>query len=256
MIGEVQARRPDALFLSEAFTRPKMMYRLAKCGFSQSYAYFTWRETKAELTEYLTELNQAPVSDLFRPNFFPNTPDINPRFLQRSGRAGFLIRLALATTLSGLWGMYSGFELCEAEPMPGKEEYLNSEKYEIRAWDWQRPGHIINEMTQLNQLRLANPALQTHLGLRFHTARNDQVMFFSKATELRDNVIIVAISFDPFAPQSAEIELPLWEFGLSDGGALKMEDLLDGSTNWWPGKFHRIDLTPDRPYRVWRASKA
>jgi starch synthase (maltosyl-transferring) len=256
MIGEVQARRPDVLFLSEAFTRPKMMYRLAKCGFSQSYTYFTWRENKAEITAYLEELNQPPVSDLFRPNFFPNTPDINPRFLHHSGRPGFLIRMALATTLSGLWGMYSGFELCEAAAMTGKEEYLNSEKYEIRAWDWQRPGNIIGEIAQMNRIRRGNPALQTHLGLRFHAAQNDNVLFFSKATPERDNVILVAISLDPHGSQSATLEAPLWEFGLPDDGTLRMDDLLAGDTAWWHGKYQHVDLTPDRPYRVWRATRA
>ncbi|MBN8898308.1 MAG: alpha-1,4-glucan--maltose-1-phosphate maltosyltransferase, partial [Rhodospirillales bacterium] len=143
MIGSVQARHPDVLFLSEAFTRPKVMYRLAKVGFSQSYTYFTWRNTKQELTEYLTELNRPPARDCFRPNFFVNTPDINPVFLQTSGRPGFLIRAALATTLSGLWGMYSGFEICEAAPLPGREEYLDSEKYEIRVRNFDAPGNIV-----------------------------------------------------------------------------------------------------------------
>src|SRR5581483_4571887 len=140
LIADIRARYPDTLFLSEAFTKPQMMYALAQAGFSQSYTYFTWRNTKAEIESYLTELTQGPPKDFFRPNFFVNTPDINPVFLQRSGRAGFLIRAALATTLSGLWGLYSGFELCEGAPLPGREEYINSEKYEIRAWDWQRPG--------------------------------------------------------------------------------------------------------------------
>src|SRR6202012_963243 len=130
MIADVRATYPDTIFLSEAFTRPKMMYRLAKVGFTQSYTYFTWRETKQDMTEYLLELNQLPVADFFRPHFFVNTPDINPRFLQGSGRAGFLIRAARAATLSGPAGVYKGFELGEATPVPGKEEYLDSEKYE------------------------------------------------------------------------------------------------------------------------------
>jgi len=256
MISEVQARRPDVLFLSEAFTRPKMMYRLAKCGFSQSYSYFTWRENKAEITEYLNELNEPPVADLFRPNFFPNTPDINPRFLQTSGRAGFLIRMALATTLSGLWGMYSGFELCESAGIPGKEEYLDSEKYEIRQRDWQQPGNIISEITRMNHIRRANPALQTHLGLHFHSAQNDNVLFFSKATPEGDNVVLVAISLDPHAPQSATVEVPLWEVGLPDDGTVRADDLLHGYTYWWHGKIQHVDLSPEEPYRVWRLSRS
>ena len=133
MIAEVRRRYPDAAFLAEAFTRPKIMYRLAKVGFSQSYSYFTWRNTKTELAAYFTELADEAPRDFFRPHLFVNTPDINPPFLQTSGRPGHLIRAALAATLSGLWGVYSGFELCEATPIPGREEYLDSEKYQLRA---------------------------------------------------------------------------------------------------------------------------
>src|SRR5206468_7529693 len=145
--SDVRERYPDIVFLAEAFTRPKMMYRLAKIGFSQSYSYFTWRNTKQELTDYLVELTTTGVKEFFRPHFFVNTPDINPYFLQTSGRPGFLIRAALAATLSGLWGVYSGFELCESEPLPGREEYLNSEKYEIRARNHNAPGNIVSEIT-------------------------------------------------------------------------------------------------------------
>src|SRR5690606_25744966 len=133
-----------------------------------SYTYFTWRNTKHELTSYMKELNSVPVCDVFRPNFFVNTPDINAWFLQTSGRAGYLIRAALATTLSGSWGMYNGFELCVSEPVPGKEEYLDSEKYQLRRWDMNAPGNIIQEITRLNRIRRSHPALQSHLGIRFH----------------------------------------------------------------------------------------
>jgi starch synthase (maltosyl-transferring) len=252
LIADVQSGHPEVIFLAEAFTKPKMMNRLAKVGFTQSYTYFTWRDTKAELTEYLTELNQAPVADFFRPHFFVNTPDINPRFLQASGRGGFLIRAALAATLSGLWGVYNGFELCEATPVPGKEEYLDSEKYEIRAWDWNRPGNIVAEVTQLNRIRQVNPALQTHLGLHFHAAYNDNVLFFSKSTPERDNVVMVAISLDPFQPQQATLEIPLWEFGLPDDGTLHAEDLLSGARHDWHGKYQSVYLHPGEPYRIWR----
>ena len=170
MIADIRGRHPDVIFLAEAFTRPKLMYRLAKVGFTQSYTYFTWRNTKQEIIEYLTELNAPPVRDFFRPNFFVNTPDINPPFLQTSGRPGFLIRAALACTLSGLWGMYSGFELCEAAPLPGREEYLDSEKYQIRVRDFAAPGNIVGEITALNRIRRAHPALQSHLGVTFYPA--------------------------------------------------------------------------------------
>ncbi len=243
MITEVQARYPDSIFLAEAFTRPKVMYRLAKVGFSQSYTYFTWRNTKAEFQDYLTELTQEAPRDFFRPNFFVNTPDINPVFLQTSGRPGFLIRAALAATLSGLWGVYNGFELCEGTPMPGKEEYLDSEKYEIRAWDWDRPGNIVAEITQLNAIRRLNPALHSHLGVTFLPASGDQVLFFEKATRDRSNVLLVAISMDPRSAQSAELGIP---------AAYDVTDLLQGRQFRWTDRTQRITLTPDRPYAIWR----
>src|SRR6202034_3006269 len=201
VITEVKRAHPDVLFLAEAFTRPKVMYRLAKAGFSQSYTYFTWRNTKSELTSYLTELTSEPLAGFFRPHFFVNTPDINPDFLQNAPRPAFLIRAALAATLSGLWGVYNGFELCEGKPDPQRKEYLNSEKYEIRAWDWNRPGSIIGEITALNRIRRENPALHSHLGLSFHNAWNENIIFFEKATLDRRNVVFVAISLDPRAAQ-------------------------------------------------------
>lgn len=252
LIAEVQARYPDTLFLSEAFTRPNMMYHLAKIGFSQSYTYFTWRHTRQELTDYLTEIGNAPVADFFRPHFFVNTPDINPYFLQTSGRAGFLIRAALATTMSGLWGMYNGFELCEGAPVPGKEEYLDSEKYEIRCWDWDRPGNICAEITQLNQIRRNNPALHSHRGIEFLPSANEHVLFYSKATPQRDNVLLIAVSLDPQHAQDAPIELPLWRFGLPDDAGLYVEDLLREQRYMWQGKHHVLHLHPGSPYGIWR----
>jgi len=252
LIADLRARDPEVIFLSEAFTRPKLMYRLAKLGFAQSYTYFTWRNTRAELTAYLNELNAAPQRDFFRPHFFVNTPDINPTFLHHAGRAGFLIRAALATTLSGLWGMYSGFELCESAALDGKEEYLDSEKYELRARDWNAPGNIAAEIGALNRLRRENPALQSHLGVTFHNSSNPAVIWFAKATPTRDNVVLVAVNLDPHAAQESSVELPLWEFGLDDGGALCAEDLLDGHAFDWRGKVQQIRLDPRQPYRLWR----
>ena len=255
MIGDVTAQYPDVLFLAEAFTAPKMMARLAKVGFTQSYTYFTWRTTKYELTTYLNELNQPPLSYVYRPHFFVNTPDINPVFLQTSGRVGFLVRAALATMLSGLWGMYSGFELCEAAPVPGKEEYLDSEKYQLRQRNFEAPENIIAEITQLNQIRQTNPALHTHLGLTFYTADNDQILYFAKATEQRDNVVLVAINLDVRNSQSCEIELPLWEWGLDDNASLAVEDLVEGHQFSWHGKRQRVTVDPNhRPYSIWRVA--
>ncbi len=268
MIADIRDRHPDALFLAEAFTRPKVMYRLAKEGFTQSYTYFTWRDTKQEITEYLTELNTAPVSDFFRPNFFVNTPDINPLFLQTSGRAGFLIRAALATMLSGLWGMYSGFEICEAAPLPGREEYLDAEKYQIRVRDFSAPGNIVAEIAALNRIRRAHPALQTHLGISFYSALNDQILLFGKRAPSGnkrgntgenaprgDEMILVAISFDAHNVQEADIELPLWELGQPDDGALDATDLMRGHRFTWHGKTQHIRLDPaDLPFAIWQVT--
>jgi starch synthase (maltosyl-transferring) len=257
MIAEVRARYPDVLFLAEAFTRPKIMNRLGKIGFSQSYTYFTWRNSKRELTEYLTDLTTGETPEFFRPNFFVNTPDINPPFLQTGGRPAHLIRAALAATLSGSWGVYCGFELCEATPLPGREEYLDSEKYQIRVWDWDRPGNIVPEIAALNLARRMNPALQTHLGLSFLPASNDQVIFYEKATADRANVVLVAVSLDPARPQTANIELPLWKFGLPDSARLAAQDLMmDGSGFAWDGKWQTITLNPDKPFALWRVRPA
>lgn len=252
LIAEVRGQHPEVIFLAEAFTRPGPMLELAKIGYSQSYTYFTWRNTKAELTQYLTELNTPPLRDCFRPHFFVNTPDINPLFLQHSGRPGHLIRAALAATLSGLWGVYSGFELCEARAIPGKEEYLDSEKYQLKAWDWQRPGHITQEITALNRIRRDNPALHSQRGLTFHTALNDQILYFEKATEDRDNVLLIAINLDPHHPQTASFEVPLWRWKLPDDAELAAEDLLDGSRFVWRGKTQTLRLDPAKPYAIWR----
>jgi starch synthase (maltosyl-transferring) len=257
LIADIRSRDPGVIFLSEAFTRPKVMYRLGKVGFTQSYTYFTWRNSKAELTEYLTQLNEAPVRDLFRPHFFANTPDINPVFLQSSGRPGFLIRAALAATLSGLWGMYSGFELCEAAAIPGKEEYLDSEKYEIKPRDWSAPGNIIAEITRLNQLRRSYPALQSRLGLTFYNASDDNILYFGKRVGASAEIILVAINLDPFGVHGTSIEVPLWEFGLPDHGTVAVEELMRGARFDWHGKQQTIRLDPqDMPFSIWRITPA
>jgi starch synthase (maltosyl-transferring) len=253
MIADVRGRHPEAMFLSEAFTHPKMMYRLAKVGFSQSYTYFTWRNTKAELTEYLTELTTTAPADFFRPNFFVNTPDINPIFLQSSGRPGFVIRAVLAATLSGLWGVYSGFELCEGAPLPGREEYLDSEKYEIRIRDFNAPGNIVPEITALNRIRRANPALHSHLGVRFYNSSNDQVMVYGKATASHEDMVLAVVSLDPHQPQETSFEIPLWEWKLPDSASLRAEDLMTGRTFALHGKRQWLRLDPHvSPFALWR----
>ncbi|KAA0946058.1 alpha-1,4-glucan--maltose-1-phosphate maltosyltransferase [Pseudomonas sp. ANT_H14] len=253
VIADVREKHPQVIFLAEAFTTPAMMARLGKVGYSQSYTYFTWRNTKAELSEYLSELNESPWRECFRPNFFVNTPDINPGFLHESGRAGFLIRAALATMGSGLWGMYSGFELCEAAAVPGKEEYLDSEKYEIRPRDFTAPGNIIAEIAQLNRIRRQNPALRTHLGLKLYNAWNDNILYFGKRCEDAGNFILIAVSLDPLNAQEANFELPLWEMGLPDDAQTQGEDLMNGHRWTWHGKHQWMRLEPwHQPFGIWR----
>lgn len=259
MIGEVRARAPEAVFLSEAFTRPKVMYRLAKVGYSQSYTYFTWRNEAWELRQYLEELNQAPVRDFFRPHFFVNTPDINPVFLQTSGRPGHLIRAALAATLSGLWGVYNGFELCEATPLKaGKEDYLDSEKYEVRVWDYDRPGNIVPEITALNAIRRENPALQTHLGVTFLPSGHEKVLAYVKQTPDGGNAVLVLVSMDPDTPVDCWYEVPQWHLGLEPGAPLIAENLLTGGEETWTGthRHHRFDPHSMLPYAIWRLRAA
>lgn len=253
LIASVRDQHPEVVFLSEAFTRPAMMYELARIGFSQSYSYFTWRNTKRELMDYMRELAEGEARDFFRPNFFVNTPDINPYFLQNSGRTGFVIRAALASLLSGAWGIYSGFELCEAAALPGREEYLDSEKYQIRPRDWNAPGNIIGEITRLNQIRHSNPALQTHLNLRFYQAGNSQILYFGKSTPDLANFILAAVCLDAAHAQEMHFEVPLWEFGLPDDGELEVEELMRRQSFIWRGKRQHWHFLPwELPVAVWR----
>ncbi len=254
LIADIRGRHPDVIFLAEAFTRPKMMYRLAKIGFSQSYTYFTWRNTAREIRDYLTELTADGPSAFFRPHFFVNTPDINPFFLQESGRPGFLLRAALAATLSGLWGLYNGFELCEAQALDGLEEYRDSEKFQLRRWDPNRPGNIVAEIRQLNHIRRANPALHSHLGLRFLAGSNEQLLCYVKESARRDNVLLIAASFDMHAVQEGEVALPAPEsLGLAGHDTFVVEDLMHGQTEVWRTGTHRLRLDPaDLPFAIWR----
>jgi starch synthase (maltosyl-transferring) len=256
LLSDIRKLHPDVVFLSEAFTRPKLMHHLAKLGFSQSYTYFTWRNGKQELMEYINELNSIPVAWFFRPNFFVNTPDINPPFLHSSGRAGFVIRAALAALLSGSWGMYSGFELCESEPLPGREEYKDSEKYEIKFRDWDATRNIVPEITTLNRLRRSEPALQSHLGTTFYNVFNNNIICFGRSNGRGTDRILVAISLNPHGPEEADFEIPLWEWGLPDSGALLAQDLLRGGSFVWHGKMQHLWLSPNAPFSVWRVRPA
>jgi starch synthase (maltosyl-transferring) len=252
LIREVNQAYPDAIFLAEAFTRPKMMKALAKIGFQQSYTYFTWRNTKAELNAYATEL-AGDMGEYYRPNFFVNTPDINPIPLQTAGRAGFIARSTLAATLSGAWGMYSGFELCEAKPLPGKEEYIDSEKYQIKAWDWDRPGNIRKHVAALNRIRQTNPALHDFRNVLFLNAWNEAVIAYARLTPERDNCVVVLVNLDPHNRQDVSFEIPLWEFGLPDHAMIEAQDLLGGVSFTLHGKVQTVALDPvTRPVLIWR----
>jgi starch synthase (maltosyl-transferring) len=251
MIRGVQEEHPDVIFLSEAFTRPKMMRVLAKAGFTQSYTYFTWRNFKGELEEYFTELTSSEMREYFRGNLFVNTPDINPEILQRGGRPAFMIRAVLASTLSSVYGIYSGFELCEGTPVPGKEEYLDSEKYEIKAWDWDRPGNIRPLITRLNELRRQNPALQEYDNLQFHLCDNDQVLFYEKSTPDGSNIIFVAVSLDPFDPHDVTLYFPMDVIGVAAAETWEAEELLTGARHLWRGSHQHIRLEPTAPARMW-----
>ena len=251
VIGEVKARHPDAVFLAEAFTRPKMMKALAKAGFDQSYTYFTWRNFKHEMEEYLKDLTQGPAAEYMLGNLWPNTPDILPEHLQQGGRPAFLSRSALAATLSSSWGIYSGFELCENRALPGKEEYLDSEKYQLVQRDFDRPGNIRAWIAALNRIRNEHPALQRYRNLRFHNADNDRVMFYSKMTEDRTSQILVAVSLDPFAPQEAILDVPLFELGIQPDEAYQVHELISEERSLWQGNTAQVRLTLDKPAAIW-----
>jgi starch synthase (maltosyl-transferring) len=245
LIKGVREKYPDTIFLSEAFTRPKMMKGLAKAGFNQSYTYFTWRNSKRELIEYFTELTQTEMSEYFRPNLWPNTPDILPFVLQEGGRPAFMIRVALAATLSPLYGIYSGYELCENEALPGREEYLDSEKYQYKERDWNAAGNIKDWISQLNKVRKENRALQLYSNLRFHDAENDAILFYSKMTAARDNIILIVVNLDPHRKQNSFVYAPIENFGQMESDVYQVRDLLSGATYTWRGRRNYVELDPN-----------
>lgn len=246
LIAEVRDACPEVVFLSEAFTRPKVMYRLAKLGFSQSYSYFPWRNTKSEIVQYFTELTQTEVSEFFRPSLWPNTPDILTEYLQWGGRPAFMIRLILAATLGASYGIYGpAFELCENRPLEaGREEYLDSEKYEIRHWDLERPDSLAALIARVNRIRRENPALQWDLTLRFHHVDNDQLLCFSKVTEDLSNVIVVVVNLDYRHRQAGWVELDLDPLGLDAGEPFQVHDLLGDARYLWQGARNYVELDP------------
>ncbi len=246
LIGQIKADHPDVLFLAEAFTRPKVMYRLAKIGFSQSYTYFTWRNSKQELVDYFTELTRTNLREFFRPNAWPNTPDILHEVLQHGGRAAFQFRLVLAATLCASYGIYGpAFELMEHTARePGSEEYLNAEKYELRHWDIDRPDSLAPFIGQVNRIRHEHRALQANDGLAFHPISDDRLIAYSKRTPDRSDVVLTIVNLDPQHVRGGMLELPLEEMGIDPTGGYEAVDLLDGTTYLWQGPRNRIELDP------------
>jgi starch synthase (maltosyl-transferring) len=246
LIGEVKKRNPDVIFLAEAFTRPKVMYRLAKAGFSQSYTYFAWRNTSSELQKYFTELTQTGVRDYFRPNLWANTPDILTEYLQSGGRPAFAARLALAATLGASYGIYGpAFELCESRAKePGSEEYLDSEKYQLRSWDLDKPDSLRGLIALINRVRRENPALQSDRGLRFHPTENEQLIAYTKSTPDLADVVLTVVNLDPHHTQMGMVTLPLEALGLDGDRSFQAHELLSGARYLWTGPRNYIEINP------------
>jgi len=244
-LGELKREHPDTIFLSEAFTRPKVMRHLAKCGFSQSYSYFTWRTTKTELTEYFTELTQTDVREYMRPNLFANTPDILHAYLQRGGRPAFQARLVLAATLGASYGIYSGFELAENVPVrEGSEEYVDSEKYQIRHRDYQHAASLAELIRQVNAIRRDHPALQHDWGLAFQQTDNPELLAYTKRSADGRDTVMVIVNLDPFNMQHGFVQLPLAAWGASPHQTIEVHDLLSGERYFWRGEWNYVRLDP------------
>jgi starch synthase (maltosyl-transferring) len=254
-IARLKGKHPEAIFLAEAFTRPKVMHRLAKLGYTQSYTYFAWRNTKQELTEYFTELTQGPGREYFRPNIWPNTPDILTEYLQFGGRPAFMARLVLAATLAASYGIYGpAFELLEARPRdPGGEEYLDSEKYQIRAWDLERGDSLREFIARVNKIRRDNPALQSDWSLRFLPVDNESIICCAKSTPDLENVIITVVNVDPYHTQAGWVELDLAALGVDERSPYQMHELLTGARYLWHGARNYVSLDVTRaPAQIFR----
>jgi starch synthase (maltosyl-transferring) len=258
LIAEVKQSHPEVIFLAEAFTRPKVMYRLAKLGFSQSYTYFTWRNTAREIKKYFTELTQTDVAEFFRPNLWPSTPDILTEYLQTGGPPAFIARLILAATLGASYGIYGpAFELCDNQPAEaGGEEYLNSEKYEIRTWDIDSPGSLKDIIRRVNRIRRENPALHGDRNLHFHPIDNEQLICYSKHTADFSNVILMVVNLDPHHTHSGWLELPLTELGFDTDKPFQVHDLLSDARYLWHSPRNFIELNSQvMPAHIFRIRK-
>lgn len=254
LIRETHKEHPEVVFLSEAFTRPNVLNRLAKIGFSQSYTYFTWRNTKQELVQYMNDLVETEVSDFLRPNFWPNTPDILPEYLQIGGRPAYVIRLVLAATLSSNYGIYGpAYELAVNEAIPGTEEYLASEKYEIRTWDYNRPDSLRQYIADLNQIRRDNAALHQTGNVTFHHVDNDNLLFYVKKTRDLSNVLFIVVNLDPFHTQAGTVQVPMQELGLATNRSYLIYDQLSEDKYIWRGEYNYVELNPHiNPVHIFR----
>lgn len=258
LIGEVEKEYPGTIFLAEAFTRPKVMYRLAKLGFTQSYTYFTWRNTKEEITAYLNELTQTQVKDFFRPNFWPNTPDILHEYLQTGGKPAFMVRLVLAATLSPSYGIYGpAFELMENMPREkGSEEYLNSEKYEIRHWDIGRQDSLKDFIARVNRIRRGNPALRRNRNLWFNATDNEHIICYSKHLDDLSSIIMVVINLDPHNTRYGMVNVPIKAWGLEIQQPYQAHDLLSDERYTWREEWNYVELKPDIcPVHIFRITQ-
>ena len=254
LIAEIKKKHPDVLFLAEAFTRPKIMNELAKQGFSQSYTYFTWRDSKKELTDYVTELTQTEQKEFYRPNFWPNTPDINPFALQSGNENVHLQKYFLAATLSSSVGIYGPvFEYRVSTPMaPGKEEYLNSEKYEFVKWDWSIQNKLTTLITRINRIRKEQPSLQQTNNIVFCDTNNDNVMAYYKFDDDKQNETLMVVSFDPFNKAQATVRIPIDKLG---NQPLQIHDLISGNTYFWDKEYNFVELSPELPFHLFKIQR-
>ncbi len=257
LIREIKTEHPQTIFLSEAFTTPPKMYELAKLGYTQSYTYFTWRNSAHELKEYLTEITSEPLSNFFRGNLFANTPDILNEYLQKGGRPAFMIRAVLAATLSSVYGIYSGYEICENIPVHyGSEEYLDSEKYQLKQRDWDKPGHVKDLLRALNRIRQQNRALQLYKNLKFYEASNPNLLVYGKTCKRSENNILVVVNTNPYKVEEGGVKFTRPDFGFAWDEEVKLTDLLTGSSYIWRAEWNYVKLNPfENPAHIFKVEK-
>ena len=256
LIDEVKKKHPDVLFLAEAFSRPRVMQQLAKQGFSQSYTYFTWRVSKHDIISYMVELTQSEMKEYYRPNFWPNTPDINPYHLQGANEAMHIARYVLAATLSGNIGIYGPvFEYMVTDAMPGKEEYLNSEKYEVRHWDWSIENKLTHLISKINHYRKENVALQQTNNIEFCHIENDHLIAYHKWDDDRTNELLIVVNIDPYYTQTGYVQMPLSSLGIAPGDEVLMQDLITDNGYYWRDEWNYVELHPALPFHIFQIVK-